>query len=61
VQAFYRPIVLQEVEAPIFLDTWNIKVVLSLASAAFIPQEISPALISVIGSVDPRAIARPED
>jgi hypothetical protein len=44
-----RPLGLQEVEAPRYLDNRHMKVVRLSAPAAFTPQERFPVLISVRG------------
>jgi hypothetical protein len=61
-QSHYRSWGFQEVEAPRFLDSWHMKVVRlsALRTGRLYPQEALLVLISVRGSVNPRAIVRPE-
>jgi hypothetical protein len=59
-QSHYRPLGLQKVEAPRFLDNRHMKVVRlsALRTGRLYPQERFLVLISVRGCVDPRAIVR---
>ena len=57
-QAFYRPIRFQEVEAPIFVDSWHLKVIRlsALFTSCLYRQAVFLVIISVRGRVNPRVL-----
>jgi len=58
IEAFYRPIGFQEVEAPRFVDSWHLKVIRlsALCASCLYRQEICLVIISVRGRGNPRVL-----